>query len=90
MRSEPVLVTGATGYVGGRLVPLLLESGHRIRVMGRSLSKLQCRPWAADPGASTRGSLFRRGRPGPLPDAGTAHGGFTQCQCSTRFAQTRR
>ena len=50
MGSEPVLVTGSTGYVGGRLVPKLLESGHRIRVMGRSLSKLQCRPWASDPG----------------------------------------
>ena len=49
MRSQPVLVTGATGYVGGRLVPKLLKGGHRIRVMGRSLSKLQCRPWAADP-----------------------------------------
>jgi uncharacterized protein YbjT (DUF2867 family) len=48
MRSEPVLVTGATGYVGGRLVPLLLESGYRVRVAGRSLSKLRCRPWASD------------------------------------------
>ena len=50
MRSKPLLVTGATGYVGGRLVPRLLNGGHRVRVMGRSLSKLQCRPWAADPG----------------------------------------
>jgi hypothetical protein len=30
MRPEPVLVTGATGYVGGRLVPKLLESGRRL------------------------------------------------------------
>ena len=49
MRSEPVLVTGATGYVGGRLVPQLLTSGYRVRVIGRSLSKLQSRPWATDP-----------------------------------------
>jgi uncharacterized protein YbjT (DUF2867 family) len=49
MRSDPVLVTGSTGYVGGRLVPKLLASGYRVRVMGRSLSKLQCRPWTSDP-----------------------------------------
>ncbi|WP_240619394.1 NAD-dependent epimerase/dehydratase family protein [Blastococcus sp. TF02-8] len=30
------LVTGATGYVGGRLVPELLAAGHRVRVMSRS------------------------------------------------------
>jgi uncharacterized protein YbjT (DUF2867 family) len=47
---KPVLLTGATGYVGGRLVPLLLESGYRVRVMGRSLSKLGCRPWSNHPG----------------------------------------
>jgi uncharacterized protein YbjT (DUF2867 family) len=45
MDNRPVLVTGATGYVGGRLVPLLLSSGHRLRVVGRSGAKLKCRPW---------------------------------------------
>ena len=49
MDTRPVLVTGATGYVGGRLVPQLLSSGYRVRVIGRSLSKLKCRPWASDP-----------------------------------------
>jgi uncharacterized protein YbjT (DUF2867 family) len=49
LRSEPVLVTGATGYVGGRLVPLLLVDGHRVRVVGRSVSRLKCRPWANAP-----------------------------------------
>ncbi len=33
---EPVLVTGASGYIGGRLVPELLARGYRVRVMVRS------------------------------------------------------
>ncbi|QTA90795.1 SDR family oxidoreductase [Desulfonema magnum] len=49
MRSEPVLVTGATGYVGGRLIPLLLESGYQVRAMGRSPDKLGSRDWARHP-----------------------------------------
>lgn len=40
---------GATGYVGGRLVPRLLASGYRVRVAGRSVSKLRCRPWGQHP-----------------------------------------
>ncbi len=49
MNQKPVLVTGATGYVGGRLVPRLLNSGHKVRAAGRSIEKLACRPWAAHP-----------------------------------------
>lgn len=46
---RPVLVTGATGYIGGRLAPLLLDQGVRVRAMVRSAAKLGCRPWAAHP-----------------------------------------
>jgi len=49
INSHPILVTGATGYVGGRLVPALLDAGYRVRAMGRSLDKLGCRPWARHP-----------------------------------------
>jgi hypothetical protein len=49
MQSDPVLVTGATGYVGGRLIPKLLEDGYRVRAMGRSRDKPGCRPWAHHP-----------------------------------------
>ena len=47
--SALILVTGATGYVGGRLVPALLQAGCRVRAMGRSVEKLACRPWARHP-----------------------------------------
>ena len=46
MPNRPILVTGATGYVGGRLIPALLDAGYRVRAMGRSLDKLGCRPWS--------------------------------------------
>ncbi|MBK8034647.1 MAG: SDR family oxidoreductase [Chloroflexi bacterium] len=40
-----VLVTGVTGYIGGRLVPLLLEEGHQVRVLVRDSVRLQGRAW---------------------------------------------
>ncbi|MCW5552752.1 MAG: SDR family oxidoreductase [Verrucomicrobiae bacterium] len=40
-----VLVTGATGYIGGRLVPRLLEAGYHVRCLVRDPSRLQGRPW---------------------------------------------
>jgi len=49
MITKPILVTGATGYVGGRLIPLLLASGYKVRAMARSLEKLQGRAWSNNP-----------------------------------------
>jgi hypothetical protein len=42
------LVTGASGYIGGRLVPELLSAGHRVRCMARDAGRLRDRPWAGD------------------------------------------
>ena len=41
-----VLVTGATGYIGGRLVPELLDAGHEVRCLVRTPSKLHGIDWA--------------------------------------------
>ena len=40
-----ILVTGATGYVGGRLVPKLLEAGYHVRCLVRDPARLQGRAW---------------------------------------------
>ncbi|MFD5750406.1 SDR family oxidoreductase [Streptomyces sp. NPDC127033] len=40
------LVTGATGYIGGRLVPELLAAGHSVRCLARTPGKLRDHPWA--------------------------------------------
>ncbi|MEM6392968.1 MAG: DUF2867 domain-containing protein [Planctomycetota bacterium] len=43
-----VLVTGATGYIGGRLVPRLLAAGHRVRVLVRDADPITGRGWERD------------------------------------------
>jgi uncharacterized protein YbjT (DUF2867 family) len=48
-KSKIIAVLGATGYVGGRLVPRLLEAGYSVRAISRSVQKLRSRPWADNP-----------------------------------------
>jgi uncharacterized protein YbjT (DUF2867 family) len=40
-----VLVTGASGYIGGRLVTVLLERGYRVRCLVRTPEKVRAAPW---------------------------------------------
>jgi uncharacterized protein YbjT (DUF2867 family) len=59
-----ILVTGATGYIGGRLIPELLGRGFAVRVLARHPERLRDHPWiddvevvagdAADPAALDR------------------------------------
>jgi len=42
------LVTGATGYIGGRLIRELLQHGYRVRVFVRNAHRLSEHPWIKD------------------------------------------
>lgn len=43
--AKKCLVTGVTGYIGGRLVPYLLDRGHSVKVLCRDAERLQGRRW---------------------------------------------
>ncbi len=45
MNDRLALVTGASGYIGGRLVPQLLAAGFRVRCLARNTAKLRDQPW---------------------------------------------
>lgn len=47
-KPRKILVIGATGYIGARLVPRLLSAGFAVRALSRSLGKLQGCPWSQD------------------------------------------
>lgn len=42
------LVTGATGYIGGRLIKELLQHGYRVRILARNAERLRFHPWISD------------------------------------------
>lgn len=48
MTTKPILVTGATGYIGGRLVPQLLSKGYRVRCLARDPERLRGRDWTGE------------------------------------------
>ena len=73
MTTKPILITGATGYIGGRLVPQLLAKGYRVRCLARDPNRL-----AGGAGRirsrSSRGDVLDRDSLGPaLEGCGAAY-----------------
>ena len=48
-QTQRIFVTGATGYIGGRLVPRLLDAGYAVRCLVREPRKLADRYWNTHP-----------------------------------------
>ena len=47
MKNRMILVTGASGYIGGGLIPRLLEKGYRVRCVAREPERLQAYAWSS-------------------------------------------
>jgi uncharacterized protein YbjT (DUF2867 family) len=71
---KQVAIAGATGYIGGRLAPRLIEDGYRVRCLVRSPGKLTGRAWAANPAVEIRQS--------DLADAGALAGDLAGCEAA--------
>lgn len=49
-----VAISGATGYIGGRLAPRLIAGGYTVRCLARTPAKIADRHWATLPGVEVR------------------------------------
>lgn len=47
MNNKLILITGATGYIAGRLIPRLLDAGYRVRALARDPRRLAGRKWSS-------------------------------------------
>lgn len=87
-----VLVVGATGYIGRRLVPHLLAAGHKVRCLARTRSKLDAEPWLANVEVVSGDVLDRDTLAPALRDIGVAYylvhsiGSESQWQARDRVA----
>ena len=68
-----VLVTGATGYIGGRLVRELLEHGYLVRVLVRDARRIADYPWADKVDVYEGDAFHPSDLPGALEDVDVAY-----------------
>ncbi len=59
--AQRILLTGATGYIGGRLAPLLVAGGHSVRCLVRDAARLRDRP-GRPRSRSSKATCWRRPR----------------------------
>lgn len=69
-----VAIAGASGYIGGRLVPRLVEQGWTVRCLVRTPEKLLSREWAASPSVEIQKA--------DLEDAATLTARLTGCEAA--------
>jgi len=72
-QAKKILVTGPTGYIGGRLIPRLLEAGYDVRVLARDPSRLQGRPWLGKVEVVQADALDPASLPAALEGVSTAY-----------------
>lgn len=48
-QQRPILIAGASGYVGARLTPRLLDAGYHVRTLARTPAKIAGQPWGNHP-----------------------------------------
>jgi len=71
--AKKILVTGPTGYIGGRLIPRLLEAGYDVRVLVRDPSRLQGRAWLEKVEVAQADALDPASLPTALEGVSTAY-----------------
>jgi uncharacterized protein YbjT (DUF2867 family) len=88
------LVTGASGYIGGRLVPELLAAGWTVRALARTPSRLRDAPWAGDVEVAVADVTDADGLRAALQDVDVAYylvhsiGGKPEFEAQDRLAAT--
>ena len=45
MNNKKILVTGATGYIGGRIIPILIDRGYKVKTLVRNRKRIENKSW---------------------------------------------